>query len=152
LPSFETVAGFERAWTTNKKYQVFISSTFSDSIEEHQDAIRSVLDVGHIPSGMEIFPAADTEQFEHLKKVVDECDYYVLIIGARYGSTDAAGAPIRRTGQDNKVETFVFPCCERRIFQGDPHFKASHVAAENPLLRPQQRPYGKYKDYDEGDL
>jgi hypothetical protein len=26
----------------------------------------------------------------HLK-VVDECDYYVLVIGARYGSTDAAG-------------------------------------------------------------
>jgi hypothetical protein len=27
----------------------------------------------------------------HLK-VVDECDYYVLVIGARYGSTDAAGS------------------------------------------------------------
>jgi hypothetical protein len=26
----------------------------------------------------------------HLK-VVDECDYYVLVIGARYSSTDAAG-------------------------------------------------------------
>jgi hypothetical protein len=23
--------------------------------------------------------------------VVDECDYYVLVIGARYGSTDAVG-------------------------------------------------------------
>jgi hypothetical protein len=40
---------------------------------------------------MEIFPAADVEQFEYIKKVIDECDYYVLIIGARYGSVDAAG-------------------------------------------------------------
>jgi len=67
----------------NKKYQVFISSTFSDLVQERQATIRTVLDLGHIPSGMEIFPAADVEQFEYIKKVVDECDYYVLIIGAR---------------------------------------------------------------------
>ena len=74
-----------------KKFQVFISSTFRDLSDERQDAIRSVLDLGHIPSGMEIFPAADVEQFDYIKKVIDECDYYVLIIGARYGSVDSAG-------------------------------------------------------------
>ena len=68
-----------------KKYQVFISSTFRDLIDERQDAIRSVLDLGHIPSGMEVFPAADMEQFEYIKRIVDECDYYVLVIGGRYG-------------------------------------------------------------------
>ena len=74
-----------------KKFQVFISSTFRDLSDERQDAIRSVLDLGHIPSGMEISPAADVEQFDYIKKVIDECDYYVLIIGARYGSVDSAG-------------------------------------------------------------
>jgi hypothetical protein len=74
-----------------KKYQVFISSTFKDLIEERQDTLKSVLDMGHIPSGMEIFPAADVEQFEYIKKIIDECDYYVLIVAARYGSLDAAG-------------------------------------------------------------
>ena len=74
-----------------KKYQVFISSTFRDLIDERQDAIRSVLDLGHIPSGMEIFPAADVDQFEYIKKIIDECDYYVLIIGGRYGSVDDVG-------------------------------------------------------------
>ena len=74
-----------------KKYQVFISSTFRDLVEERQDTMKSVLDMGHIPSGMEVFPAADVEQFEYIKKIIDECDYYVLIIGARYGSVDAAG-------------------------------------------------------------
>ena len=39
-----------------------------------------------IPAGMEAFVAADTEQFEVIKKVIDLCDYYVLIIGKRYGS------------------------------------------------------------------
>jgi len=88
----------------DKKYQVFISSTFSDLTQERQDTIRSVLDLGHIPSGMEIFPAADVEQFEYIKKVVDECDYYVLIIGARYGSTDAAGISFTEKEYDYAVE------------------------------------------------
>jgi hypothetical protein len=74
-----------------KKYQVFISSTFSDLIDERQDALKSVLDMGHIPSGMEAFPAVDLEQFEYIKKIIDECDYYILIVGARYGSVDDAG-------------------------------------------------------------
>jgi hypothetical protein len=88
----------------NKKYQVFISSTFSDLLQERQAAIRTVLDLGHIPSGMEIFPAADVEQFEYIKKVIDECDYYVLIIGARYGSVDAAGVSFTEKEYDYAVE------------------------------------------------
>jgi hypothetical protein len=88
----------------NKKYQVFISSTFTDLIQERQDTIRSVLDLGHIPSGMEAFPAADVEQFDYIKKVVDECDYYVLIIGARYGSTDEAGVSFTEKEYDYAVE------------------------------------------------
>lgn len=47
--------------------------------------------MGHIPAGMEMFPAADVEQLTYIKKVIDECDYYVLIIGARYGSLDDEG-------------------------------------------------------------
>jgi Domain of unknown function (DUF4062) len=87
----------------NKKYQIFISSTFSDLVEERQDAMKIVLDLGHIPSGMEIFPAADVEQFEYIKKVIDECDYYVLIIGARYGSVDAAGVSFTEKEYDYAV-------------------------------------------------
>jgi hypothetical protein len=40
---------------------------------------------------MELFPAADEEQFAFIKRVIDDCDYYLLIIGGRYGSVDAAG-------------------------------------------------------------
>jgi hypothetical protein len=74
-----------------KKYQIFISSTFTDLRDERQDAVKAILDLDQIPSGMEVFPAADQEQFEYIKQVIDECDYYVLIIGARYGSVDEQG-------------------------------------------------------------
>ena len=70
----------------NKKYQVFISSTYVDLIEERKKAIESLLFADCIPAGMESFVASDKEQFEVIKRVIDLCDYYVLIIGGRYGT------------------------------------------------------------------
>lgn len=69
-----------------KKYQVFISSTYSDLIEERRKILDVLFMADCIPAGMEAFVAVDTEQFEVIKKVIDLCDYYVLIIGKRYGS------------------------------------------------------------------
>ncbi|WP_428247505.1 DUF4062 domain-containing protein [Ferrovibrio sp.] len=89
----------------NKKYQVFISSTFRDLAEERQAITKMILDLGHIPSGMELFPAADIEQFTYIKRVIDECDYYVLIIGARYGSVDNDGISFTEREYDYAVET-----------------------------------------------
>ncbi|VVT24350.1 conserved hypothetical protein [Sphingomonas aurantiaca] len=88
-----------------KKYQIFVSSTFRDLSDERQDTIRSILDLGHIPAGMELFPAADTEQLLYIKKVIDECDYYILIIGGRYGSLDAEGVSFTEREYDYAVET-----------------------------------------------
>ncbi len=70
----------------NKKYQVFISSTYADLIEERKKILDVLFMADCIPAGMEAFVAEDTEQFEVIKKVIDLCDYYVLIIGKRYGS------------------------------------------------------------------
>jgi hypothetical protein len=44
-----------------------------------------------IPAGMELFPATDEEQWEFIKKIIDDCDYYLLIIGGRYGSLSNKG-------------------------------------------------------------
>jgi hypothetical protein len=87
----------------SKKFQIFVSSTFNDLINERQDAIKSVLDLGHIPSGMEAFPAADLEQFTYIKKVIDECDYYVLIVAGRYGSVDEEGTSFTELEHDYAV-------------------------------------------------
>lgn len=70
----------------NKRYQVFVSSTFADLKEERAKVIQTIMELDYIPAGMEIFPAIDEEQFEFIKKVIDDCDYYLLIIGGRYGS------------------------------------------------------------------
>ncbi len=72
----------------DKKYQVFISSTYSDLVEERRKVLDILLSADCIPSGMEAFVATDAEQFEVIKKVIDLCDYYVLIIGQRYGSVN----------------------------------------------------------------
>lgn len=75
----------------NKRYQVFISSTFSDLQEERRAVIQTVMKVDCIPAGMEMFSAADEEQLEFIKKIIDDCDYYIIIIGGRYGSVTADG-------------------------------------------------------------
>jgi hypothetical protein len=75
----------------NKRYQVFISSTYADLKEERAKVIQTIMELDCIPAGMEIFPAIDEEQFEFIKKVIDDCDYYLLIIGGRYGSLSEEG-------------------------------------------------------------
>jgi len=71
-----------------KKYQVFISSTFKDLEEERRAVYDALLDAECIPAGMECFYAEDAEQFNVIKRVIDLCDFYLLIIGGRYGSID----------------------------------------------------------------
>lgn len=74
-----------------KRYQVFVSSTFTDLEEERKEVIQALLELDCFPSGMELFPAADESQWEFIKKVIDDCDYYILILGGRYGSTGPDG-------------------------------------------------------------
>jgi hypothetical protein len=74
-----------------KRYQVFVSSTYADLKEERQKVIQALMEMDCIPAGMELFPASDDEQFKFIKRVIDDCDYYILIIGGRYGSLSSAG-------------------------------------------------------------
>lgn len=69
-----------------KKYQIFISSTYTDLVEERKKVRDTILAMLHFPVGMEVFGAADEEQWEIIKDTIDSSDYYILIIGQRYGS------------------------------------------------------------------
>lgn len=73
----------------SRKYQVFISSTYADLVEERKKILDVLLMADCIPAGMEAFVATDLEQFEVIKRVIDLCDYYVLVIGQRYGSVNS---------------------------------------------------------------
>ena len=72
-----------------KKLQVFISSTYTDLIDERQAAVQAVLDAGHIPAGMELFKAGNSSQLKTIYKWIDESDVYMLILGGRYGSIES---------------------------------------------------------------
>lgn len=75
----------------DKRFQVFISSTYSDLKDERSLVMRTIMSLNCIPAGMELFPASDSEQFEFIKRVIDDCDYYILIVGGRYGSLTEEG-------------------------------------------------------------
>lgn len=68
-----------------KKYQVFISSTYTDLIEERQIVVEGVLNAGHIPAGMESFKAGSSQE-DTIKDWIKASDIYVLVLGPRYGS------------------------------------------------------------------
>lgn len=74
-----------------KRYQIFVSSTYADLKDERHRVMQTLMEMDCIPAGMELFPAADEEQWAFIKRVIDDCDYYILIIGARYGSLSDSG-------------------------------------------------------------
>jgi Domain of unknown function (DUF4062) len=75
----------------DKRYQVFVSSTYADLKNERRAVIQALMEMDCIPAGMELFPAADEEQFQFITKIIDDCDYYILIVGGRYGSVTSEG-------------------------------------------------------------
>ena len=87
-----------------KRYQVFISSTFMDLQAERLAVLNQLLSINCIPVGMELFPAADEEQFAYIKKLIDESDYYVVIIAGRYGSLADDGLSYTEKEYDYAIE------------------------------------------------
>lgn len=70
-----------------RHYQIFISSTYRDLKEQRQAVMTAVLKLGHMPVGMELFPASSNTVDDVIKRFIDAADYYLVIVGGRYGST-----------------------------------------------------------------
>ena len=71
-----------------KRYQVFVSSTFVDLQRERAEVVHALLELGCIPVGMELFPAASEDAWSFIRKIMEQCDYYMLVLAGRYGSVD----------------------------------------------------------------
>lgn len=86
----------------NKKYQVFISSTQKDLVDERISIMHALLESRCIPAGMELFPSANKKSWEFIKQDIDESDFYLLVIGGMYGSLtkDSQGKPISYTEKE----------------------------------------------------
>lgn len=70
----------------DKMYNFFISSTWKDLKDERKAVIDCVLETHNHPIAMELFNSNSFSQWEHIKKEIDSSDYYILILGGKYGS------------------------------------------------------------------
>jgi hypothetical protein len=73
-----------------KRHQVFVSSTFLDLQEERAAVVLALLQMEAFPAGMELFPAADDDAWTLIQRVIESSDYYLLVVGGKYGSIDPA--------------------------------------------------------------
>lgn len=90
--------------TKKRRYQVFVSSTYEDLIEERAVIYDVLLRNDCIPAGMELFGAVDQDQFEFIKTVIDESDYYLVIVAARYGTLTNEGISYTEKEYDYAVQ------------------------------------------------
>lgn len=67
--------------------------------------MQALLELECIPAGMELFPATDDDQWTLIKRVIDECDYYIVVIGGRYGSIGPKGISYTEQEYRYAVET-----------------------------------------------
>ena len=116
----------------DKKYQVFISSTYADLMEERRYVMQAVMEMNCIPAGMELFPAADEEQWEFIKKIIDECDYYLLVIAGRYGSIASDGISYTEKEYDYAVKKGIKVIC---LIHKNPSEIPVKNTDENPELK-----------------
>ena len=88
-----------------KKFQVFVSSTYEDLQAERQEVMQVLLELDCIPSGMELFPASDADMWSLIEGVIDDCDYYMVIIAGRYGSIGSDGVSFTEKEYRYAVDT-----------------------------------------------
>lgn len=87
----------------NRRYQVFISSTFLDLVDERREVMQALLEMDCLPAGMELFPAGDTDQWTLIQGVIAQSDYYLVILGGRYGSVTEEGVSYTEKEYDYAV-------------------------------------------------
>lgn len=130
----------------DKKLQVFVSSTYTDLIEERQAAVQAILDAGHIPAGMELFKAGKS-QMKTIKKWIDESDVYMLILGGRYGSIEEeSGLSYTeleyRYAIKNKIPVFAIVLDDSFLFT-----KAASMGKDAIFEKDNTDKYDRFKEY-----
>jgi hypothetical protein len=91
----------------DRRYQVFVSSPYEDLQEERRAVMDALLRLDCIPTGMELFPAADDDSWTLIKGFIQRCDYYVVILAGRYGSLGLDGKSYTEMEYDFAVEAGV---------------------------------------------
>ena len=75
---------------SDKRYQVFVSATYTDLREERSALLQALPALGCLPATVE----AHTQSLStmvNIRKRIDDSDYYILLVGSRYGSLMPSG-------------------------------------------------------------
>lgn len=75
----------------NKVYTAFISSAFESLRDERNIVIDSLLDLRILPIGMEHFTVSTNGEFSDIEELIDESDFFIMLMGKFYGSCDRNG-------------------------------------------------------------
>lgn len=73
----------------DKRYTVFVSSTFVDIVDARWVIAKVLMRLNLISLGMESFTALNSSQWEVIKNTIALSDYYILILGNKYGTIDS---------------------------------------------------------------
>lgn len=69
-----------------KKAKIFVSSTYDDMLLERGNVFSAIQRNNDIPGGMELFSGDNIQKFEVIKNDISESDFFVLLLGGRYGT------------------------------------------------------------------
>jgi hypothetical protein len=68
-----------------RKLEIFIGATRRDLDKARNKIIESILEYGHIPSGMELWASGIDPLLKDIAKHLERCDVHIIILGGRYG-------------------------------------------------------------------
>lgn len=74
-----------------KMYSAFISSVYTSLLDERALIIDAMLNYNVFPICMEHFAVSDNRRFEDISDYIFNSDFFILILGNEYGSTDRDG-------------------------------------------------------------
>ena len=74
-----------------KMYSAFISSVYESLQDERKEVIDSLLDYRVFPVCMEHFTVSTSGKFSDIEELIDSSDFFILILGGKYGSCDENG-------------------------------------------------------------
>lgn len=76
----------------NKKiYSAFVSSVYESLRDERSLVIDTLLDNRVFPVCMEHFTVSSSGKFSDIEERIDEADFFILLLGSKYGSEDEHG-------------------------------------------------------------
>lgn len=75
---------------TDKRYQVFISATYLDLREERGVLLQALPTLGCLPTTVEAHNQS-LGTMVSIRRRIDESDYFILLVGSRYGSLMPSG-------------------------------------------------------------